>query len=59
MGVSPNTADIVAEAGADVLVAGSAVYGAENLAEAIDSIREKAESSLQLLTPTIQGSIRL
>ena len=29
-GVSPKTAHIVAEAGADVLVAGSAVYGAEN-----------------------------
>ena len=28
-GVDPKTAHIVAEAGADVLVAGSAVYGAE------------------------------
>ena len=43
--MSPKTAHIVAEAGADVLVAGSAVYGAENPAEAIDSIREKAEAA--------------
>ena len=40
-GVSPKTAHIVAEAGADVLVAGSAVYGAENPAQAIDDIRTK------------------
>ena len=46
-GVSPKTAHIVAEAGADVLVAGSAVYGAENPAEAIDSIREKAEAAFK------------
>ena len=46
-GVSPKTAHIVAEAGADVLVAGSAVYGAEDPAEAIDSIREKAEAAFK------------
>ena len=46
-GVSPKTAHIVAEAGADVLVAGSAVYGAENPAEAIDSIRAKAEAAFK------------
>ena len=44
-GVSPKTAHIVAEAGADVLVAGSAVYGAPNPAEAIDSIRDKAAAA--------------
>ena len=44
---SPKTAHIVAEAGADVLVAGSAVYGAEDPAEAIDSIREKAEAAFK------------
>lgn len=46
-GVSPKTAHIVAEAGADVLVAGSAVYGAESPAEAIDSIRDKAEAAFR------------
>ncbi len=46
-GVSPKTAHIVAEAGADVLVAGSAVYGAENPAEAIDDIRTKAEAAFK------------
>ena len=42
-GVSPSTASTVAEAGADVLVAGSAVYGAENPAQAIDAIRAQAQ----------------
>ena len=46
-GVSPKTAHIVAEAGADVLVAGSAVYGAENPAQAIDDIRAKAEAAFK------------
>ena len=46
-GVSPKTANIVAEAGADVLVAGSAVYGAENPAQAIDDIRTKAEAAFK------------
>ena len=44
-GVSPKTAHIVAEAGADVLVAGSAVYGAESPALAIDQIRDKATAA--------------
>ena len=44
-GVSPKTAHIVADAGADVLVAGSAVYGAEDPAAAIESIREKAQAA--------------
>ena len=44
-GVSPKTAHIVAEAGADVLVAGSAVYGAESPAQAIDQIRDKAAAA--------------
>ena len=46
-GVSPKTAHIVAEAGAAVLVAGSAVYGAENPAQAIDDIRTKAEAAFK------------
>lgn len=46
-GVSPDTAPIVAAAGADVLVAGSAVYGAENPAAAIASIRENAQKAFR------------
>ena len=38
-GVDPKTAPLVVEAGADVLVAGSAVYGAEDPAEAIRILR--------------------
>lgn len=44
-GVSPTTAPLVAKAGADVLVAGSAVYGAEDRAKAISSIRSAAEKA--------------
>lgn len=44
-GVSPQTAHIVAEAGADVLVAGSSVYGAQDRAQAIDDIRSKAQAT--------------
>ena len=46
-GVSPKTAHIVAEAGADVLVAGTAENGAENPAQAIDDIRTKAEAAFK------------
>ncbi|MGM9565567.1 ribulose-phosphate 3-epimerase [Evtepia sp.] len=38
-GVDPNTAPLVIEAGADVLVAGSAVYGAVDPAAAIKTLR--------------------
>lgn len=38
-GVDPTTAPLVKEAGATVLVAGSAVFGKENRAEAIEKIR--------------------
>lgn len=41
-GVSPSTAPIVAGAGADVLVAGSAVYSAPDRAKAIADIRAAA-----------------
>lgn len=46
-GVSPSTAPIVAQAGADVLVAGSAVYGADNPSLAIDQIRQIAQEHYQ------------
>lgn len=41
-GIDVRTAAICAEAGADVFVAGSSVYGAEDPAEAVDRIREAA-----------------
>ncbi|WP_193786711.1 ribulose-phosphate 3-epimerase [Bifidobacterium actinocoloniiforme] len=44
-GVSVTTAPVVAQAGADVLVAGSAVYGAQDRAQAIDSIRRAAQGA--------------
>ncbi|MDF7663786.1 ribulose-phosphate 3-epimerase [Bifidobacterium sp. ESL0763] len=44
-GVSSKTAHIVAEAGADVLVAGSAVYGASDRDQAIDDIRTQAQAA--------------
>lgn len=44
-GVSPTTAPLVAQAGADVLVAGSAVYGADDRAKAIADIRNAAQKA--------------
>ena len=41
-GVKPGTASRVAEAGADVLVAGNAVYGATDYRAAIDALRRDA-----------------
>lgn len=38
-GVSGKNASIIFEAGADILVSGSYLYGAENYAEAIDSLK--------------------
>ena len=39
-GIAPGTAELVVEAGANVLVAGSAVYGAADPAEAIETLRQ-------------------
>jgi ribulose-phosphate 3-epimerase len=41
-GVSASTIEQCAEAGADVFVAGSAVYGAEDAAAAVDELRALA-----------------
>jgi ribulose-phosphate 3-epimerase len=41
-GVSADTIEQCAEAGADVFVAGSAVYGAEDAAAAVDELRSLA-----------------
>jgi ribulose-phosphate 3-epimerase len=42
-GVSEETIDRCADAGADVFVAGSAVYGADDPAQAVNALREQAE----------------
>jgi ribulose-phosphate 3-epimerase len=39
-GVGPGNARSVKKAGADIIVAGSAVFGADNYKDAIDSIRD-------------------
>ncbi|WP_059008412.1 ribulose-phosphate 3-epimerase [Streptomyces specialis] len=44
-GVSADTIERCAEAGADVFVAGSAVYGAEDPAAAVRALRERAEKA--------------
>lgn len=46
-GVSPTTAHLVADAGADVLVAGSAVYGSDNPNQRINEIRDLASKSFR------------
>ncbi|MNC72576.1 Ribulose-phosphate 3-epimerase [compost metagenome] len=46
-GVAENTAPLVAEAGADVLVAGNAVFGRADRAAAIQAIREAAERAIR------------
>ena len=42
-GIAVDTAPIVAKAGANVLVAGSAVFGAEDPVAAVDILRKSAE----------------
>jgi ribulose-phosphate 3-epimerase len=42
-GVSMRTIERCAEAGADVFVAGSAVYGSKDPAHAVQTLRERAE----------------
>ncbi len=47
-GITKNTAADVAGAGADTLVAGSAVFGAPDYAQAIKGIRQAAEAQLNM-----------
>ncbi len=47
-GVSRDTIGRIARAGADTFVAGSAVYGAEDVATEIAALRELAEPSIQV-----------
>jgi ribulose-phosphate 3-epimerase len=42
-GVAADTIEACAEAGADVFVAGSAVYGADDPAKAVRALREQAQ----------------
>jgi ribulose-phosphate 3-epimerase len=44
-GIDQDTIALAAEAGADVFVAGSSVYGADNPAEAVRRLRERARSA--------------
>ena len=50
-GVSPDTIERCAEAGADVFVAGSAVYGADDPAAAVAGLRAQAERAAERLRP--------
>ena len=44
-GISADTIEAAAEAGADVFVAGSAVYGADDPARAVEALRERARAA--------------
>jgi ribulose-phosphate 3-epimerase len=46
-GINPQTAKIVVEAGADVLVAGNALYGAPDMSKAIAELRASSSSPAQ------------
>ena len=54
-GVSEETIERCAEAGADVFVAGSAVYGADNPAHAVQALRAQAERATAHAAWTAQG----
>jgi ribulose-phosphate 3-epimerase len=45
-GIALDTIEAAAEAGADVFVAGSAVYGADNPARAVEALRAKARAAM-------------
>jgi ribulose-phosphate 3-epimerase len=45
-GITLDTIEAAAEAGADVFVAGSAVYGAEDPARAVDALRARARAAM-------------
>jgi len=45
-GIASDTIEAAAEAGADVFVAGSAVYGAEDPGKAIEALRVKARAAM-------------
>jgi ribulose-phosphate 3-epimerase len=45
-GIAPDTIEAAAQAGADVFVAGSAVFGADDPARALTALRERARSAM-------------
>jgi ribulose-phosphate 3-epimerase len=45
-GIAPDTIEAAAEAGADVFVAGSAVYGAADPAQAVEALRAQARAAI-------------
>jgi ribulose-phosphate 3-epimerase len=47
-GVAEDTIEAAAEAGADVFVAGTAVYGADNPARAVEALREQARQAMSV-----------
>ena len=47
-GIAPDTIEAAAEAGADVFVAGSAVYGADDPARAVEALREQARGAMSI-----------
>jgi ribulose-phosphate 3-epimerase len=47
-GIAPDTIEAAAEAGADVFVAGSAVYGADDPARAIEALRAQARGAMSV-----------
>jgi len=47
-GIAPDTIEAAAEAGADVFVAGSAVFGADDPARAIEALRKQARGAMSV-----------
>jgi ribulose-phosphate 3-epimerase len=45
-GIAPDTIEAAAEAGADVFVAGSAVYGADDPGKAVEALRVRARAAM-------------
>jgi ribulose-phosphate 3-epimerase len=54
-GISADTIERAAEAGADVLVAGSAVFGAADPAAAVEGLRSLAQDAAEKADPGIAG----
>lgn len=55
-GINRDTAPLVIEAGVDVLVAGSAIYGADCVAEAIKELKQPGYSGNKPQNPQMKGS---
>ena len=47
-GLSPDTIDQASEAGANVIVAGSAVYGAKDIGDAIKTLRTSVDKAAKV-----------